>query len=76
MFLVIACCKVEETVCLKKSDANEIFYSVLTLIGEKQEMHYHRYLSLYSLVVVAPSLTHFCINSNFAFLSLLGSMTE
>ena len=22
--------------------------------GEKQEMHYHRYLSLYSLVVVAP----------------------
>ena len=33
MFLVIESCKVEETVCLiKKSDANEIFYSVHTLI--------------------------------------------
>ena len=52
LFLVIESCKVEETVCLiKKSDANENFYSV--------EIHYHRYLSLYSLVVVAPSLTSF-----------------
>ena len=32
MFLIITSCKVEETVCLKKSDANEIFYSVHTLI--------------------------------------------
>ena len=26
--------------------------------GEKQEMYYHRYLSLYSLVVVASSLDY------------------
>ena len=33
MFLVIESCKVEETVCLiKKSNANEISYSVRTLI--------------------------------------------
>ena len=32
---------------------NENFYSV------QQEIHYHRYLSLYSLVVVASSLTGF-----------------
>ena len=40
-------------------DTYENFYSDRGCMtcGEKQEMHYHRYLSLYSLVVVAPSLT-------------------
>ena len=70
-FIEVLPCRGQEVICLEFNNGTD--YTLLQCAhidinytdrgcitcGEKQEMHYHRYLSLYSLVVVAPSLSSF-----------------